>query len=34
MWRRVLDGVSTYNDLETPILGAIERLIDFVTDYA
>lgn len=34
MWRRVLAGVSTYNDLETPLLGAIERLIDFVTDYA
>jgi DUF3097 family protein len=34
MWRRVLAGVSTYNDLETPLLGAMERLIDFVTDYA
>jgi len=32
MWRRVLAAVSTYNDLETPLLGAVERLIDFVTD--
>lgn len=32
MWRRVLGAVSTYTDLETPLLGAVERLIDFVTD--
>jgi hypothetical protein len=32
MWRRVLASVSTYADLETPLLGAVERLIDFVTD--
>ena len=31
MWRRVLASVSTYNDVETPLLGAVERLIDFVT---
>ncbi len=31
MWRRVLSAVSTYADLETPLLGAVERLIDFVT---
>lgn len=31
MWRRVLAGVSTFADLETPLLGAVERLIDHVT---
>ncbi|HEX3811946.1 MAG TPA: DUF3097 domain-containing protein [Mycobacteriales bacterium] len=31
MWRRVLSSVSSYADLETPLLGAVERLIDFVT---
>lgn len=31
-WRRVLAGVSTYRDLETPLVGAVERLIDFVTE--
>jgi hypothetical protein len=30
-WRRVLASVSSYRDLETPLVGAIERLIDFVT---
>lgn len=30
-WRRVLAGVSGFRDLETPLLGAVERLIDFVT---
>jgi hypothetical protein len=33
-WRRVLAGVSTYRDLETPLVGAVERLIDFVTEGA
>ncbi|HEX5494631.1 MAG TPA: DUF3097 domain-containing protein [Mycobacteriales bacterium] len=32
MWRRVLAGVRTYTDLEVPLLGAVERLIDFVTE--
>jgi hypothetical protein len=32
MWRRVLGAVDTYADLDTPLLGAVERLIDFVTD--
>jgi hypothetical protein len=32
MWRRVLAAVSSYADLETPLLGAVERLIDFVTE--
>jgi hypothetical protein len=30
-WRRVLAGVTSYRDLESPLLGAVERLIDFVT---
>jgi len=30
-WQRVLGAVSSYRDLETPLLGAVERLIDFVT---
>ena len=33
MWRRVLRSVTSYKDLEVPLLGAMERLIDFVTDY-
>jgi hypothetical protein len=31
MWRRVLAGVSSYRDVETPLINAMERLIDFVT---
>jgi hypothetical protein len=31
MWRRVLGAVDSYADLDTPLLGAVERLIDFVT---
>jgi hypothetical protein len=30
-WRRVLASVGSYRDLETPLIGAVERLIDFVT---
>jgi hypothetical protein len=30
-WRRVLARVRSYRDLETPLIGAVERLIDFVT---
>ncbi|HVV07736.1 DUF3097 domain-containing protein [Amycolatopsis sp.] len=30
-WQRVLGAVSGFRDLETPLLGAVERLIDFVT---
>jgi hypothetical protein len=30
-WRRVLSGVRGFRDLETPLVGAVERLIDFVT---
>jgi hypothetical protein len=31
MWRRVRAGVRSYADLETPLLNAVERLIDHVT---
>ncbi|WP_033340424.1 DUF3097 domain-containing protein [Catenuloplanes japonicus] len=31
MWRRVLTSVSSYRDLETPLINSMERLIDFVT---
>jgi hypothetical protein len=31
MWRRVLASVDHYSDLEVGLLGAVERLIDFVT---
>ncbi len=31
MWARVLRSVLSYADLETPLLGAVEHLIDFVT---
>ena len=30
-WRGVLDSVSSYADVETPLVNAVERLIDFVT---
>jgi hypothetical protein len=29
--RRVLGAVSRWTDLETPLIGAMEQLIDFVT---
>jgi hypothetical protein len=31
MWRRILGSVRSYADLEAPLVGAVERLIDFVT---
>ncbi|BFU45840.1 DUF3097 domain-containing protein [Krasilnikovia sp. MM14-A1004] len=31
MWRRILAGVNSYKDVETPLVNAMERLIDFVT---
>jgi len=31
MWRRILGSISSYADLDTALLGAVERLIDFVT---
>jgi len=32
MWRRVRAGVRSYADLQPPLVGAVERLIDFVTE--
>jgi hypothetical protein len=32
MWRRILAAVDSYVDLEPPLVGAVEALIDFVTD--
>jgi Protein of unknown function (DUF3097) len=32
MWRRILASVSDFHDLETPLITAVERLIDFVTE--
>jgi hypothetical protein len=32
MWRRILGSVSSFRDVETPLIGAVERLIDFVTE--
>jgi hypothetical protein len=31
-WRRILSSVRSYADLEPPLVGAVEQLIDFVTD--
>jgi hypothetical protein len=31
LWRRILGSVRTFHDVQTPLLGAVERLIDFVT---
>ena len=31
MWRRDPVRVDSYQDLETPLINAVERLIDFVT---
>ncbi len=31
-WRRVLAAVTSFRDVEAPLLGAVERLIDFVTE--
>ncbi|MBF6059494.1 DUF3097 domain-containing protein [Nocardia terpenica] len=31
-WRRVYNAVDSFRDLESPLIGAMERLIDFVTE--
>ena len=31
-WRRVYNAVNSYKDLEAPLIGAVERLVDFVTE--
>jgi len=32
MWRRVLAGCRSWTDIETPLVQAVERLIDFVCE--
>lgn len=32
LWRRILARVDSYRDVETPLVNAVERLIDFVTE--
>ena len=32
LWRKLLNRVATWDDLETPFVRAVEQLIDFVTD--
>jgi hypothetical protein len=34
LWQRILASVRTYADLEPALVGAVEALIDFVTDPA
>jgi hypothetical protein len=31
LWREILRAVQSWDDLETPLVNAVERLIDFVT---
>lgn len=31
-WRRVYAAVTSFRDLEAPLIGAVERLVDFVTE--
>jgi hypothetical protein len=31
MWRHILSRVDSYRDVETPLINAVERLVDFVT---
>jgi hypothetical protein len=31
MWRLILSRVESFHDVETPLINAMERLIDFVT---
>ena len=31
-WRRVYNAVNSFRDLEAPLIGAVERLVDFVTE--
>jgi hypothetical protein len=34
LWRRILSRVDSFYDVETPLINAMERLIDFVTEPA
>ena len=31
-WKHLLGKVTTWTDLEPPLIGAVEELIDFVTE--
>ncbi|MBJ7306496.1 MAG: DUF3097 family protein [Acidimicrobiia bacterium] len=31
-WKKILNSVSSYSDLQPPLVGAVEQLIDFVTE--
>jgi hypothetical protein len=33
-WKKILNSVSSYADLQPPLVGAVEQLIDFVTEPA
>jgi hypothetical protein len=33
-WREVLASIDSWTDLETPLVNAVERLIDFVSEPA
>ena len=33
-WKRILNSVSSWTDLEPQLIGAVEQLIDFVTEPA
>ena len=33
-WKQLLGAVGSYADLEPPLVGAVEQLIDFVTEPA
>ena len=32
-WQGVLERVSSYRDVETPLINSVEQLIDFVTTH-
>lgn len=34
LWKRILSVVSTYRDVETPLISSVERLIDFIFETA
>jgi hypothetical protein len=31
-WKKILNSISSYSDLQPPLVGAVEQLIDFVTE--
>ncbi len=34
LWSRILAAVGTYTDLDRSLVGAVERLLDFLTEPA